>query len=164
MAGCGVRVVSVEAQAAKSLLDVFVPMEPMTGGGQKSGERQERLVAELRKRVRPEVFEELGQGRGDRLVTVTVLFHLWKGSGQTGITRPVKEIDNLLKALFDVLKMGPRGLGVVEEDSFVCELYACKQLVEDKEEEGYRIIVEEYEDPDMLGILKEYYSSKNTGP
>jgi len=148
----------------KTLLDIgIVPFEPITtGSGQKLGEKQAKLAAALRERITPDKLAQLKEGRGERLVTLTVLFYLWKGSSDVTNTRPVKDLDNLLKVLFDVLRLGPRGLGVIEEDSYIAEVYACKQLVEDKDEEGYRIIMEEYQDEVMLNTLKEFYSKSKT--
>jgi hypothetical protein len=48
----------------------------------------------------------------------------------------------------------------LEEDSYICEVYAKKELVEDSAEEGLRIIIEEYEDEQMQRTLKEFYSKK----
>jgi hypothetical protein len=55
-------------------------------------------------------------------------------------------------------------LGLLESDSFIGELYASKQLVESENEEGYRIVIEEYKDEEMLRTLKEFHSKKKTGP
>jgi hypothetical protein len=49
-------------------------------------------------------------------------------------------------------------LGIIKEDSYIGEVYATKQLVDKQEQEGYRIIIEEHHDPEMLRTLKEYYS------
>ncbi len=69
----------------------------------------------------------------------------------------MKDLDNLLKIVFDVLRQGPQGIGIIEEDSYIGEVYAIKQLVNKEEEEGYRIIIEEHHIPEMLRTLKEYY-------
>jgi hypothetical protein len=53
--------------------------------------------------------------------------------------------------------MGSLGLGDCQKDSYIGEVYATKQLV-GREEEGYRIIIEEHHDPEMLRTLKEYYA------
>ncbi len=37
-------------------------------------------------------------------------------------------------------------------------MYATKQLVAREEDEGYRIIIEEHRDPEMLQTLKEYHA------
>ena len=107
---------------------------------------------------------QLREERANRVVTLTVLFYLWRGSSDVTNTRPVKDLDNLLKILLDVLGSGPQGLGLLESDSFIGELYASKQLVESEDEEGYRIVIEEYKDEEMLRTLKEFHSKKKTGP
>jgi hypothetical protein len=65
-----------------------------------------------------------------------------------------------MKILFDVLGKSPQGLGLLEEDSYVCEVYAKKELVEDEAEEGLRIIIEEFQDEPMLSALSKFYSAK----
>ncbi len=148
-------------KGGKTLLDInLVPFEPVTAGsGQGIGEKQGRLRKAILDRVKPDELAGLAEGRADRLVTMTVLFFLWKGSPKVSNTRSVKDLDNLLKMVLDVLKLGPQGLGIIEEDSYVCEVYSAKQLVDDEKEEGYRIIVEEYEDEAMLNMLKKFHSA-----
>ncbi len=144
------------AQPGKTILDIsIVPFEPITpGSGQSIAEKQSRLAKAIQERIPAENLTRLRDEAANRLVTLTVLFYLWKGSSTVTNTRPVKDLDNLLKILFDVLRLGPQGLGIVESDSYICEVYANKQLVDSQEEEGYRIIVEEYEDEPMLSTLK----------
>ncbi len=138
-----------------------VPFEPITvGSGQGTAEKQGRLSKAIQERISTNELERLRKGREGRLVTVTVIFYLWKGAPSITNTRPVKDIDNLLKVLFDVLKLGPNGLGLVAEDSYICEVYATKQLVAEEEEEGYRIIIEEYADKPMLHTLEQFYSAQ----
>ena len=145
----------------KTILDInVVPFEPATtGSGQNLAEKEGRLKKAIMERVKPDELAQLAKNRADRLVTLTVLFFLWKGSPKVTNTRAVKDLDNLLKIVLDVLKLGPQGLGIVEEDSYVCEVYSAKQLVDDEKEEGYRIIVEEYEDDKMLALLKRSHSA-----
>ncbi len=147
-------------KGGKTILDIaVVPFEPVTTeSGQGIAEKEGRLKKAILDRVKPEELTELTKDRADRLVTLTVLFFLWKGSPKVTNTRSVKDLDNLLKIVLDVLKLGPQGLGIIEEDSYVCEVYSAKQLVDDEKEEGYRIIVEEFEDDAMLRALKKFYS------
>ncbi len=147
-------------KGGKTILDIaVVPFEPVTtGSGQGIAEKQARLRKAIMDRVKPDELAGLAEKRPDRLVTLTVLFFLWKGSAKVSNTRSVKDLDNLLKIVLDVLKLGPQGLGIVEEDSYVCEVYSAKQLVDYEKEEGYRIIVEEYEDDAMLAVLKKFHS------
>ncbi len=147
-------------KGGRTILDIaVVPFEPVTtGSGQGIAEKEGRLKKAILDRVKPDELAGLAEKRADRLVTLTVLFFLWKGSAKVSNTRSVKDLDNLLKIVLDVLKLGPQGLGIIEEDSYVCEVYSAKQLVDDEKEEGYRIIVEEYEDDAMLAVLKKFHS------
>jgi Holliday junction resolvase RusA-like endonuclease len=144
----------------KTILDInVVPFEPLTtGSGQNIAEKEDRLKKAIMERIKPDELAELAKNRADRLVTLTVLFFLWKGSTKVTNTRPVKDLDNLLKIVLDVLKLGPQGLGIIEEDSYVCEVYSAKSLVDSEKEEGYRIIVEEFQDDAMLGVLKKFHA------
>ncbi len=148
------------AKGGKTILDInVVPFEPVTAGsGQGIAEKEGRLKKAILDRVKPDELADLTKNRADRLVTLTVLFFLWKGSAKVSNTRSVKDLDNLLKIVLDVLKLGPQGLGIIEEDSYVCEVYSAKSLVDNEKEEGYRIIVEEFEDDAMLASLKKFYS------
>src|SRR6266571_3737203 len=145
----------------KTILDInVVPFEPVTtGSGQSIAEKEGRLKKAIMERVKPDELAELAKNRADRLVTLTVLFFLWKGSPKVTNTRSVKDLDNLLKIVLDVLKLGPQGMGIIEEDSYVCEVYSAKSLVDSEAEEGYRIIVEEYEDDAMLRVLKKFHAA-----
>jgi len=148
----------------KTVLDInVVPFEPATASGQNVAEKEAKLKKAIMERVKPDELAQLAKNRADRLVTLTVLFFLWKGSPKVTNTRAVKDLDNLLKIVLDVLKLGPQGLGIVEEDSYVCEVYSAKQLVDDEKEEGYRIIVEEYSDNTMLSALKKFHSGAKKG-
>jgi len=149
-----------QLEARDTLLDLTItPFEPITpGNGQNAGEKKEKLANAIKERIPQENLERLKRELAGRLVGVTVVFLLWKGSPNVSNTRPVKDLDNLLKIVFDVLRNHPQGLGIIEEDSYIGEVYATKQLVDREEQEGYRIIIEEHHDPEMLRMLKQYYS------
>ena len=149
-----------QLQTQEILLDLTIaPFEPLTpGNGQNIGEKKEKLANAIKERIPEESLERLRRQLAGRLVGVTVVFLLWKGSPSVSNTRPVKDLDNLLKIVFDVLRQGLQGLGIIEEDSYIGEVYATKQLVSREEDEGYRIIIEEHHDSEMLRTLKQYYS------
>jgi Holliday junction resolvase RusA-like endonuclease len=134
----------------------FEPLTP--GNGQNVIEKKEKLANAIKERLSKDDLENLRRQLEGKLVAITVVFLLWKGSSTVTNTRPVKDLDNLLKIFFDVLKNGPLGLGIIEEDSYIGEVYATKQLVSREEDEGYRIIIEEHHDPEMLRTLKQFYS------
>ena len=149
-----------QLEAEKILFDLTItPFEPLTpGNGQNTSEKKEKLANAIKERISQENLERLRRQLDGRLVGITVVFLLWKGSPNVTNTRPVKDLDNLLKMVFDVLRQVPQGLGIIEEDSYIGEVYATKQLVSKEEDEGYRIIIEEHHDPEMLRTLREYYS------
>ena len=137
----------------------IAPFEPLTpGNGQNTGEKKEKLANAIKGRLSPDDLERLRHQLAGKLVAITVVFLLWKGSPSITNTRPIKDLDNLLKIVFDVLRHSPQGLGIIEEDSYIGEVYATKQLVNREKEEGYRLIIEEHHDPEMLRTLKQYYS------
>jgi Holliday junction resolvase RusA-like endonuclease len=148
-----------QLEAQEVLLDLTIaPFEPLTpGNGQNIGEKKEKLANAIKERIPQENLERLRRQLAGRLVGITVVFLLWKGSSTVTNTRPIKDLDNLLKIVFDALRQGPHGLGIIEEDSYIGEVYATKQLVDTEDREGYRIIIEEHHDPEMLRTLKQYY-------
>ncbi len=150
-------------QSSRTLVDIpVIPFEPGTpGSGKDIGEKQGKLRSAILERVSEAELAKFKESLRGRLVTITLGFFLWRGSSKTTNTRAVKDLDNLMKILFDVLGKGQQGLGLLEEDSYICEVYAKKELVEDASEEGLRIIIEEYQDEDMQRTLKEFYSKKN---
>ncbi len=94
-------------------------------------------------------------------MSLSVLLPL-EGKPEVSNTRPVKDLDNLLKVLFDVLRSGEQGVGLIEEDSYICETYSMKELVEEEGEEGLRLVIEEHRDPKMLRTLNGFYPSAKT--
>jgi len=148
--------------STRTLVDIpVIPFEPpATGSGHDIGEKQGKLRTAILERVTQAELAKFKEALKGHLVTITLGFFLWKGSTKTTNTRAVKDLDNLMKIIFDVLGKGQQGLGLLEEDSYICEVYAKKELVEDQAEEGLRIIIEEYEDEVMQKVLKEFYSKK----
>jgi Holliday junction resolvase RusA-like endonuclease len=149
--------------SSRTLVDIpVIPFEPpTTGSGHDIGEKQGKLRTAILERVTQAELAKFKEALKGNLVTITLGFFLWKGSTKTTNTRAVKDLDNLMKIIFDVLGKGQQGLGLLEEDSYICEVYAKKELVEDQAEEGLRIIIEEYEDEVMQKVLKEFYSKKS---
>jgi len=148
---------------SRTLVDIpVIPFEPpTTGSGHDIGEKQGKLRTAILERVTQAELAKFKEALKGHLVTITLGFFLWKGSTKTTNTRAVKDLDNLMKIIFDVLGKGQQGLGLLEEDSYICEVYAKKELVEDQAEEGLRIIIEEYEDEVMQKVLREFYSKKS---
>ena len=144
------------APEKNTLLDItVVPFEPLVGSA--GSEKLAKLKKALQEKIQPPGnLTVLKEERYSRLVTLTVVFYIWKGPGKAN-PRSAKELGSLLRPVFDVLQTGDQGLGVVEKDSYVCEVYATKELVESEKEEGYRIIMEEFENEEMLGVLNAVY-------
>src|SRR5437899_6241719 len=151
---------AAQREAQDILLDLTIaPFEPLTpGNGQNIGEKKGKVANAIKERLSNDGLERLKRQLAGRLVGITVVFLLWKGSPNVTNTRPVKDLDNLMKIVFDLLRHGPQGLGIIEEDSYIGEVFATKQLVDTEEQEGYRIIIEEHHDPEMLRTLRQYYS------
>lgn len=151
-----------QVTSSRTLVDIpVIPFEPpTTGSGHDIGEKQGKLRSAILERVTQTEVGKFKDALKGRLVTITLGFFLWKGSSKTTNTRAVKDLDNLMKIIFDVLGKGQQGLGLLEEDSYICEVYAKKELVEEQSEEGLRIIIEEYEDDGMLRTLKDFYAKK----
>ncbi len=150
-------------ETSRTLVDIpVVPFEPpATGDGHDTAGKQTKVKTAILSKVSEQELAKFKEALKGRLVSITLAFFLWKGSARTTNTRPVKDLDNLMKILFDVLGKGPQGLGLLEEDSYVCEVYAKKELVDDESEEGLRIIIEEYQDEGMLGTLSQFHAKKS---
>ncbi len=140
------------------ILDVVVtPFEPPAmGQGQDKVEKKERVAKAIQERLPPTKLAELQVHRADRVVAATVSFFLWRGTPQTSITRSVKDLDGLLEVLFDAIKRGPPGIGIIASDSYVCRVNASKVLVEKESQEGFRLTLEEIEDEEMLQTLRRH--------
>jgi hypothetical protein len=146
-----------EAQTAKVLLEVVVTSfePPAMGDGKDFVEKKRRIANILLEKIPNHRLVELQNQRSHSLVTLTVVFSLWEGTSKTTNTRFVKDLDSLLEILFDALKPGPPGIGIVESDSYICEVYASKELVDTEDEEGFRLTLVEYKDEKMLKTLQE---------
>ena len=118
-------------------------------------EREDKLSERIRREVPSHTFTKFLEDRADGLVALRVQFFLWEGSSKVTNTRRIKDVDNLLNVVFDVLKVGPHGVRLIESDSYICDAHATKHLVAEAKDEGYRISIEEYRDERMLSILKD---------
>jgi Holliday junction resolvase RusA-like endonuclease len=133
-----------------------IPFEPFAWvAGKRTGEREDKLAERIRQEMPLQTLTEFLEDRADRLVALRVQFFLWEGRSNVTNTRPKKDVDNLLNVVFDVLKIGPHGVGLIESDSYICDVHATKHLVAESKDEGYKISIEEYRDERMLGILKD---------
>ena len=81
----------------------------------------------------------------NRLLLVDVTYRLYvdKNSGSSK-----KDLDNLLKILFDVLSKNmvngqesKKGLGIMKDDSFIYEIKAKKIEVNSKKEQGFDLMI-----------------------
>ncbi len=143
------------------LLEIRVGhFQPKAMGDGGDSVEKKRLVAEaIRGKISDEKFAELKKYRSNRLVKAKVVFYLWKGSHKkTDYTRVVKDLDSLLEILFDALKPGPPRIGIVENDSYICDINASKETAETEDDEGFRLILDEHEDKEMLRTLQEHQS------
>src|SRR5881397_3705116 len=132
----------------------IIPFEPFAWvAGKKTGEREDKLAERIRREVPLHTLEQFLENRANKLVTLRVQFFLWEGGSNVTNTRPVKDVDNLLNVIFDVLKVGPHGVGLIESDSYICEVHATKHLVAEEKDEGCEFSIEEYKDESMLDIL-----------
>ena len=132
-----------------------IPFEPFAWvAGKRTGKREDKLAEGIRQEIPLHTFTEFLKDRADRLVALRVQFFLWEGSSNVTNTRSIKDVDNLLNVVFDVLKVGPHSVGLIESDSYICDAHATKHLVAEEKDEGYKISIEEYRDERMLNILK----------
>ena len=80
---------------------------------------------------------------GKTKFSLDVKFFLWDGSGVEGRTK--KDLDNLLKVVFDVLpeymdkNEKYSGLGLMKNDNMICKVSATKEIVKKEKDEGIDI-------------------------
>src|SRR6266568_8455273 len=91
--------------STRTLVDIpVIPFEPpTTGSGHDIGEKQGKLRTAILERVSQNELAKFKEALKGHLVTITLGFFLWKGSTKTTNTRAVKDLDNLMKIIFDVL-------------------------------------------------------------
>ena len=83
----------------------------------------------------------------DKKLFLFVHFYLWAGSTQTN--RIEKDLDNLLKILFDSLSeyidntKNIPGLGIITNDKNIFRIHASKEIVDTKSDEGFKIEISE---------------------
>jgi hypothetical protein len=145
------------------LFETFVPLEPVAiRPGTKGTKRKADLRKAILRQVSEEDLQRAKEKLRNRIVTLIVVFHLWKGPPTVAETTWTKDVDNLLNVLFDVLGGGAEGLKLVEDDGYTCNVQATKKLVTDKANQGYEIKLFEYEDDQLLRSLNES-STKRRG-
>jgi len=145
------------------LFETVVPIEPVAvRPGAKGTKRKAKLRNAILGQVSEAELQRAKEKLRDRIVTLLVVFYLWKGPPTIAETTWTKDIDNLLNVLFDVLGSGAEGLNLIEDDGYICNVQATKLLVTDKTREGYEIKLLEYKDDLMLRSLNES-STKRRG-
>jgi Holliday junction resolvase RusA-like endonuclease len=143
--------------------DVLVaPFEPLSlkGGKGRKFERKETLRSEIEKRVVADELDNFRLEFRDKLVKVSLVFFLWKGSPNVTNTRWKKDLDNLAKPVLDVLQpyfdsqKTKEGVGLIKSDEYVCVLHASKKLAAKKKDEGIQIVISGIRDDEMLRLLE----------
>jgi Holliday junction resolvase RusA-like endonuclease len=143
------------------LFEVFLHFDPVTPRtGSDTTIRKAKLRSAIVEQVTTEKLLHVRETLRGRLVKLSVVFNLWKTPPTEADTRWIKDIDNLLKMLFDVLGSGAQGLKLVDDDSYICQVQATKKLVPSKEQVGYLIKIEEYNDEQMRQSLNVSFAKR----
>ena len=132
------------------MFEVRVPIEPMSGmKGRRKYARKKELIDAIKK-AKGEELETAREALSGKKVSIAVEFFLWKGDATHTNTTGRKDIDNLLKIVFDALQTKVdeqgrmEGLGLIENDDSVYHVEATKRLVETPGEVGLRLTVVEH--------------------
>ncbi len=150
-----------QPKAELPLFEVFLHFDPVTPRrGSDTTLRKAKLRSAILEQVTAEELLRVRETLRRRLVKLSVVFNLWKTPPTETDTRWLKDIDNLLKILFDVLGSGTQGLKLVDDDSYICQVQATKQLVPGKEQVGYLIKIEEYMDELMRQSLNVSFAKR----
>jgi len=117
--------------------------EPKTARSKKEVKQKIELRDEIEKNQKKKLSKIKDACRGKTKFLLDVKFFLWDGSGVDGRTE--KDLDNLLKVVFDVLcdymdknKKNP-GLGLMKNDYMISKVQATKKIVKKKKDEGIDI-------------------------
>jgi len=102
----------------------------------------------LRKKIKDKLDSELGKIQKrtiNRPLFIDVCYYLYL-SDASGSSK--KDLDNLLKILFDVLSVNmvngqdaKKGLGLMKDDSYVQKIKCEKKLVNSKEIQGFDLLI-----------------------
>ncbi len=129
---------------------VKVDLEPMSGS---SGKRRYARKKDLVDAIFQAKGNELQQTRNffkRKRVSILMEFFLWKGDRSHTNATSKKDIDNLLKLVFDssqskVDSQGKMdGLGLIDNDDSVFRIEAVKHIVDLPSEVGLRLDLSEY--------------------
>ena len=132
---------------------------PAMGSGGDKVKKKQQVAKALRENIPPDKLLELQRTCSNRLVRVTVVFSLWKkGVPRIDYTRFVKDLDSMLEVLFDALQRTPPGIGIIESDSYICDVQAYKKPVDKEDEEGFTLTIDEHDDEKTPQILRQYHS------
>lgn len=126
-------------------LNGFEPHTFRTGSG----------YAKIKKELCEAILEKVGQSYlalarkkvSDKPISLRILFRLWEGSKEVTNTRPMKDLDNLLKPVLDVLQTSTDaqnsqpGLNIIENDKLVYEINVRKEIVKEESDEGVYISI-----------------------
>ena len=113
--------------------------EPKTARSQKEVKQKIELKKTIERKVKdlPKIKKSC---QGKTKFAIDVKFFLWDGSGVEGRTK--KDLDNLLKVVFDVLSeymdsnKKYAGLGLMQNDKMIHEVHATKKIVKKRKDEG----------------------------
>ncbi len=102
----------------------------------------------LRKRIKDEIDTELNKIKKrtiNRPLFIDVCYYLYLADA-SGSSK--KDLDNLLKILFDVLSVNmvngqdeKKGLGLMKDDSYVQKIKCEKKLVNKEEKQGFDLLI-----------------------
>jgi Holliday junction resolvase RusA-like endonuclease len=130
--------------------EVKVQLEPMSGSkGKRKYARKEELVSAITEAYREELVQARDFFKGKK-VSILIEFFLWKGDETHTDTTSKKDIDNLLKLVFDSLqtKVDSQhkldGLGLIENDDVVYRIEAVKHIVNSHSDVGLHLELSEY--------------------
>ncbi|MDV3292947.1 MAG: RusA family crossover junction endodeoxyribonuclease [Nitrososphaerales archaeon] len=148
---------------------LITPFQPLSLRGNKGRRyaQKEALRKEILKRIGEDELKEFSEEYRNKLVKVSLVFFLWKGSPGVTDTRWKKDLDNLVKPVLDVLQQHldsqktKLGLNLFENDDYVCVLHAAKKLAAKPKDEGIHIVVSDIRDDEMLRLLEGRESAGN---
>lgn len=123
---------------------------PVTAGNEKI-KRKKKLRNRLKKQIGKKL-PGIKKSAEKHLLCIDVCFYLQESKK---LGRPKKDLDNLLKILFDALsdnmihgQKPVKGLGIMRDDSYINKIICEKKLVKFKNQEGFDLKI--LKDPSKL--------------
>lgn len=130
--------------------DVRVPIEPMSGTKQKRKYTRKKDLVDAIIGIKSAELPQAREALKGKRVAIAIDFFLWKSDKTHTDTTSRKDIDNLLKLVFEALQTKVdsqgrmEGLNLIQNDNNIYRIDATKRIVKLRSEVGVQLQLPEY--------------------